>query len=102
MILQRSLCPSIDDVNNGWDNIHIEVNDQIQSAYGGIERIAFFEKSVVIEVNSTTASRLRTHKTIVIDVKDVQVNFCDLTQALNLVCENYACITNESSLHRGG
>jgi len=89
VLLQRTLRPSSDDIRRGWDNIHITVNDETASAYGGVKRITLIDRQALIEVSSTTAHHLGTGETISVNMANAQVDFRELADMLRLVCGSH-------------
>ncbi|HUT11542.1 MAG TPA: Imm10 family immunity protein [Thermoguttaceae bacterium] len=90
VLLQRTLRPSGDDVRRGWDDVHVTVNDQTRSAYGGVKRITLRNKQVLIKVSPTTANHLGTGETISVNMENAQVDIGKLAEMLKLVCRNHA------------
>lgn len=86
VLLQRTLRPSGDDVRRGWDDVHITVDDETRSAYGGVKRITLFEKRVLIEVSPTTANHLGTREAIGVNMENAQVDVGQLAEMLKLLC----------------
>lgn len=93
VLLQRALCPSADDIRRRWDDVHIEINDEIRSAYGGVKRIDIGDKRVLIELTPTTAGHLGTAETISIEITDSLVPMSELAKMLRLVCGIHASFT---------
>ena len=89
VLLQRTLCPSGNDIDRGWDNVHIMVNDESRSAYGGILQITLSNKQVIIEVTLTTAAHLQTAETIHVNMDCAQADVGELTKMLKLLCGDY-------------
>jgi hypothetical protein len=89
VLLQRTLHPSSDDIRRGWDDVHITVDDQARSAYGGVKRITLLEKRVLIEVGPITAKHLGTAETISVNMADAKTDAGALAKMLRLVCENH-------------
>jgi hypothetical protein len=90
VLLQRMLRPSGDDVRRGRHDVHINVNDETRSAYGGVKRIALLNKQVLIEVSPTTANYLGTGETISVNLENAKVDVGELAEMLKLVCGNHA------------
>ncbi len=86
VLLQRTLRPSDDDVRRGWDHIHVTVNDEGRSAYGGVQRIKLLDQCVLIDVSPETATHLRTGQTIRVNMANPPVDADGLVKALKLVC----------------
>ena len=96
VLLQRTLHPSDDDVHRGWDDVHITVNDQTRSTYGGIKQIAMQERLVLIEVSSTTANHLGTGETVSVNMANAQVDVGELAEMLKLVCGEHVQFNQRS------
>ncbi len=94
VILQRTLRPTSDDIRRGWDNVHIMVNDESRSAYGGVKQITLHDIThVLIEVESATANYLRIGATIDINIANALVDRGQLAEILKLVCGEYVQFT---------
>ncbi len=85
VLLQRTLRPSADDVRRGWDCLHVTVDDERRSAYGGVQQIVLRGDRVLIDVSPATAKHLGTGETIVVNIADAQVNADELATMLKLV-----------------
>ena len=87
VLLQRTLRPSSDDICRGWDDVHIMVDDETRSAYGGVKQITLHdEKQVLIEVSPATANHLGTGETISVNIANAQMDGGELAGMLKLVC----------------
>ena len=96
VLLQKTLHPSDDDVARGWDDVHIMVNDEAQSAYGGVQQITLLDKRVLIQVSAATAEYLRTGEIISVNMENAQVDLGGLIEMLTLICGNYATFNQEA------
>ena len=64
LLLQRTLAPSAQDRRLGQDGIHIEINDQSNSAYGGIRRVELKEDRIVLSLGESTARAIGSEENV--------------------------------------
>ena len=58
LLLQRTLLPSEQDKRLGQDKVYVELNEQSQSAYGGIQRVQLQGKQLLLTLDDKTAYKL--------------------------------------------
>lgn len=58
VMLQRSYEFDEQDIELGMDNVYIERDDQLWSAYGGILQFALERKRVLVKLGAETAAKL--------------------------------------------
>jgi hypothetical protein len=58
LLLQRTLEPNPEDRRLGMDQVHVELNSQIQSAYGNVEEARLRKRGVVFRLDPATAAKV--------------------------------------------
>ncbi|MBN1513539.1 MAG: hypothetical protein JXB13_16095 [Phycisphaerae bacterium] len=89
VLLTRLLDPSESDRESGEDDVHISVNDQIRSTYGGIERITLSGSQVLLELSIATADEIQVEPLLILNFKKAAVDLGGLWQGLELLCNGY-------------
>lgn len=76
ILLQKTLNPNEDDIEAGFDKVHITYNDESQSLYGGITKFHFTRGYVEITLTEEATQILRSQPVIIIkyDHEKVDVN----------------------------
>jgi hypothetical protein len=64
LLLQRTLEPDQQDRKLGMDQVHLELNSQIKSAYGTVEEAQLRKHGVVFRLDPTTAAKVSDGETI--------------------------------------
>ena len=62
VLLQKTIRPSAQDRRVGQDQVHITVNDQEHSAYGGIKQVLLNRDNLVIRLSPKTSQELGTEE----------------------------------------
>ncbi len=83
LILQRTLNPDEQDVQLGQDQVHLELNSQRRSCYGGVERVEFDPDKIVFSLAPSKATRLKVDGGIMLDMTDAKFDAAALVEALN-------------------
>jgi hypothetical protein len=74
ILLQKTLNPSEEDVEAGFDEVHIIYNDESQSLYGGISKFYFTPNRVEITLNEDATEILNSSPVIVINYVQENIN----------------------------
>ena len=82
LLLQRSKNPSAQDRELEHDQVHITINDQSRSTYGGIQDIEITPTVMIINLSDETAQQLRTDREIVVRFPEPHQNYSDVVARL--------------------
>ena len=74
VLLQKTLNPSEDDVESGFDKVHITYNNELQSLYGGITKCYFTCNHIVITLNEEATEILNSNPVIIIKYNQEKVD----------------------------
>ncbi|GIP24539.1 Imm10 family immunity protein [Paenibacillus sp. J22TS3] len=74
ILLQKTLNPSEEDIEAGFDEVHITYNDESQSIYGGISKFHFTPTRTEITLNEKAAGILNSSPVIVIHYDQEKVD----------------------------
>lgn len=85
LLLQRTLEPDRQDLALGFDRVHIESNDQSQSAYGDIEEVQLRAQGVTFRFDQTTAATVSNGETIEIAFEVTAPRLQDMAEQLRLL-----------------
>lgn len=85
VLLQRSKQVSAEEEALGQGEVHISVDDQDRSAYGGIEHVVLDDSGVRIRLDRDTAAMLATEDEIVIRFEGQAADALRLRKALQLL-----------------
>jgi hypothetical protein len=85
VLLQRSKQVSAEEEALGQGEVHITVDDQDRSAYGGIERLVLDDSGVRIRLHRDTAAMLATEHDVVIRFQGQAADVVRLQKALQLL-----------------
>ena len=96
LILQRSYEFDDQDIELGMNDVYIERDDQLWSAYGGILHFGLKRDRVAVKLGVETAARLggESEYEIQFDVDDQQ--FSKLREGLNMVFKDFGCYVDET------
>jgi len=64
LLLQRTLSPSQQDKELGQDQVHLELNDQRYSTYGGISGYTTYSNRLILEIVPEGAARIGSQATL--------------------------------------
>lgn len=87
LILQRALAPSDQDRRLGHDLVYLEVNDQLHSCYGGIDRLRITDREIVIDLSEDVVNSLGGVSRVAISGPQEELARDDLLQALQGMVE---------------
>ena len=85
VLLQRTLEPDQQDRSLGQDRVHIEVNDQSQSAYGDIEEAQLRTEGVTFRFDPTTAAKVSHGEAIEIAFEVTAPKLQEMAEQLRLL-----------------
>lgn len=85
VLLQRSKLVLEDEERLGFDQVHISVDQQERSAYGGITGVALHSDKVVLQIAPETAQLIGVESELVIRLSPDRINREELRSALRLV-----------------
>jgi hypothetical protein len=68
VLFQRTLNPSNRDRQLGQDQLHVTIDDQSRSTYGGVERLLLKINVLTVQLNREAAAALKTEQDIVIQI----------------------------------
>ena len=85
VMLQRGLKPSQQDREHGFDQLHIEVNSQIHSCYGGVVEARLHEKQLVLKLDLQAAADMSVDDTIEIALHVPAQTLKDIDEQLRLL-----------------
>jgi Immunity protein 10 len=85
ILLQRSLLPSTEDRKLGQDHVHIEMNDQHHSTYGGIKDYILSRDKLAIQFLPAAAQKIGSQLTLDIRFKITEDAFQNLKRKLSQV-----------------
>lgn len=86
LLLQRTLEPDEQDIELGHDLVHIELDNQRQSVYGGLELVQLSANEIRFEFNSEASLTLGVSE-IVIDFSQAIVDRDHLKSSLSIVVD---------------
>jgi hypothetical protein len=89
VLLQRTLNPSKSDKARKWDDVHIMVNDESCSAYGGINELELWPDHVLIKLTSETAKQVQAGVSLRINLMARAANLAELRDMLKVLCGGY-------------
>src|SRR6266849_9598422 len=69
LLLQRSFMPSDQDKRLGHDRVHIELNDQYYSTYGGVKRVRLAGGQLFLSLDEKTAKALNSEAELEVALK---------------------------------
>jgi hypothetical protein len=64
VMLQKGLRPNQQDREHGFDQLHIEVNSQIHSGYGGVVEAQLQENWLILKIDPQAAANMSVDDTI--------------------------------------
>jgi hypothetical protein len=67
LLLQRLKAPETEDISLGLDGYHVEVDDQGNSCYGGIESFELFPDHAIIEFDPDAAAVFGDERVMVVE-----------------------------------
>ena len=88
IILQRTLCPSEQDVALGHDAVHVTVCGQERSGYGGLTSVSVASNYVTFTFDQHTADMLRVGSELVVDASATTIDRAVLVSNLRQVCDD--------------
>lgn len=89
LMLQRTLSPTAEDIDLGMDDVHVSVNGQARSRYGGVRAIVVSNDIISIHFTEEAASDMEVAAHVTIDVSAASVDRAALLQYLEQVCDKY-------------
>lgn len=95
-MVQRSRQFDEQDEKLGLDSIHLQVDDQSRSCYGGLRMVAFNSDSVDIYVSDEAASKLKTSEKIRIFLKADAANSAVLDALKEMLIEDGVQLSDSS------
>jgi hypothetical protein len=95
VLLQRILNPSQEDKQHREDEVHIEVNDQRHSGYGGVRAIRLTRDSVTILLEPSIAEELRVESEIQVAISGTDLDLEALMRSLKFLCKDYVQLIDD-------
>ncbi len=93
ILLQRSLHPTAQDRAAGEDDVYIEMDDQLHSAYGGIRSIVLSGDRLTVCLGDKTAALLRAQDILEVELSGAQGNRAQLADMLARLCSGYVQVS---------
>jgi len=90
LLLQRTLKPSKGDFARGWDDIHIMVNEESRSTYGGVEGVELWSDYAIIKLAPATASKVQVGTPFRVNLSAQVANLGEVGSMLEVLCGSYA------------
>ncbi len=86
IVLQRTLCPSEQDVSLGLDVVHVMVCDQQRSSYGGLISVSVADHQVSFAFDQHAADVLQIDPMLVVEISATDIDCAILVSNLRYVC----------------
>jgi hypothetical protein len=97
LLLQREKAPSAQDVEFGLNGYQIEVDDQVNSCFGGIASIELFRDHIVVGFEDDALSVLIDEKPLVVELQIRERQLDQLRECLAKIFRGYECYVDKSA-----
>jgi hypothetical protein len=96
LIVQRLRSPQAEDLELGLDGYHVELDDQSQSCYGGIQAFEIFADHLVVEFEDDSLCALGGDKVVVVRFSLRERQLQQLRGCLSKIFEGDGCFIDMS------
>jgi len=97
LVLQREKSPRAQEVALGLEGYRVEVDDQRNSCYGGIERFELFPDHIAVQFEDDAFSAIGDRKTIVVGLALRPKQLEQLRECLLKIFRGYECFVDRSA-----